>query len=66
MDKQVTCGATLTHAHGVSSCDLPPHGPDERHSALCDLCQESDPEYGDPSDRLEWDLDGESWREARR
>lgn len=57
------CGATLRHAHGVAVCDLPPgHDPDEeQHSALCGLCQDSDPEYGDPSDRLSWDRDGESW-----
>ncbi len=56
------CGATLRHTHGRSFCDLPPgHDPEEQHSALCEVCQESDPEYGDPSDRLRWDEDGESW-----
>ncbi|MDK1473589.1 hypothetical protein QNO07_09175 [Streptomyces sp. 549] len=40
-------------------CDQPPrHG--EEHSAWCDLCRE---EYGydDPSDRLDWEHDGERW-----
>jgi hypothetical protein len=57
------CGATLRHAHGVAVCDLAPgHDPDEeRHSALCEHCQDNDPEHGDPSDRLTWDQDGESW-----
>ncbi|MFF7335436.1 hypothetical protein [Streptomyces sp. NPDC008150] len=57
------CGAKLTHAHGTAVCGLPSgHDPAEQHAALCDLCQENDPEYGDPSDRLHWDRDGESWR----
>lgn len=56
------CGATLKHAHGVAVCDLPPrHDPEEQHSALCEAYQENDPDYGDPSDRLRWDEDGESW-----
>lgn len=56
------CGAALRHAHGTAVCDLTPgHDPDEQHSALCEVCQENDPEYGDPSDRLRWDEDGESW-----
>lgn len=57
-----TCGATLTHAHGTDACDLPPgHDPEEKHSALCGHCLDCDPYYGDPSDRLSWDRDGESW-----
>lgn len=55
------CGATLRHAHGTAVCDLAPHEDEEQHSALCDLCADNDPEYGDPSDRLRWDRDGESW-----
>lgn len=56
------CGALLTHAHGVAVCDLPPgHDPDEQHGALCEHCLDNDPEYGDPSDRLRWDEDGEIW-----
>ena len=56
------CGATLRHVHGAAVCDLPhAHDPEEQHRALCGVCLESDPEYGDPSDRLRWDRDGESW-----
>ena len=56
------CGASLRHVHGVAVCDLEPeHDPEEQHSAFCDVCRENDPEYGDPSDRLRWERDGESW-----
>lgn len=55
------CGATLRHAHGTAVCDLLPHGDEAQHGAFCELCAENDPEYGDPSDRLRWDRDGESW-----
>lgn len=62
MMADLVCGATLKHAHGVAVCGLEPgHDPEEQHGALCEACLECDPEYGDPSDRLRWDRDGESW-----
>lgn len=52
------CKAQLHHAHGTAVCDLPrSHG--DQHSAWCDYCIEAG--YDDPSDRLEWDRDGEDW-----
>lgn len=52
------CGATLRHAHGTTECDQPAgHGGE--HGGWCDLCLEYN--YDDPSDRLTWERDGESW-----
>ncbi|MGW8846631.1 hypothetical protein ACWGNE_02510 [Streptomyces xiamenensis] len=53
-----TCGATLTHAHGVSHCPSPP-GHDGQHTAWCGACHAAGQD--DPGDRLEWERDGESW-----
>lgn len=58
-----SCGATLQHAHGHTECDLPTDHEDQ-HSGWCDLCQEHG--YDDPSDRLNWDRDGESWVDLPR
>lgn len=52
------CSAALQHTHGVAACDLP-EGHDGEHSALCDICLGDG--YDDPSDRLNWEHDGESW-----
>ncbi len=52
------CGAELRHSHGTAACDLP-DGHDGLHEAWCDSCYEN--EYTDPSDRLEWEIDGEDW-----
>jgi hypothetical protein len=52
------CGAQLLHAHGTAFCDLP-QGHEGSHGALCEACE--DYGYTDPSDRLEWELDGENW-----
>jgi hypothetical protein len=52
------CGAELHHAHGTAVCDLP-DGHSGLHEALCDTCREDG--YDDPSDRLEWERDGENW-----
>lgn len=52
------CGAELHHTHGTAECDLP-DGHDGEHGALCGVCYENG--YDDPSDRLEWEHDGESW-----
>jgi hypothetical protein len=52
------CGAELHHTHGIAACDLPA-GHDGEHGALCGICYENG--YDDPSDRLEWEHDGESW-----
>ncbi|MGW3427894.1 hypothetical protein ACWDHW_08050 [Streptomyces melanosporofaciens] len=53
-----SCGAELNHSHGASVCDLP-EGHEEQHSGWCNICLENDQD--DPSDRLNWERDGEDW-----
>jgi hypothetical protein len=57
------CGAELHHTHGTAVCDLP-NGHDGQHGAWCGICLDDDG-YDDPSDRLEWEHDGENWLTRR-
>lgn len=57
------CTAELQHTHGVAVCDLS-QGHEGLHSAWCSICLEDG--YNDPSDRLDWEHDRESWFKGSR